>query len=267
MPTPSTSDRNTVESAEVLSSKQWHSINAALAIVHELQDLQRQQPVLLSMVQAVKRAQCFRFERSYADVLAHRDWANAAQFFLQELYADRDFSKRDAQFVRIAPAIERLFPHSVVRLAATLAQLHALSEQLDHRMALALLATPRSAQTDAAIRSEYPRAWRTVGQRGAREEQLALVEHLGEELAKITRVKGLRMLLRMMRSPANAAGLEHLQSFLERGFDTFAVMQRSRTGAAGFLSTISGRERDWMTRLFDTPATIPHLTGSWPELE
>ncbi len=219
------------------------------------------------MVHAVKRAQCSRFQRSYADVLAHRDWSEAAQFFLQELYADRDFSRRDAQFGRIASAIERLFPQSLLQLAITLAQLHALSEQLDHRMALALLVTPITPQTDAAVRVHYPLAWRTVGQRAARQEQLALVEHLGEELAKITRVKGLRILLRMMRSPAHAAGLEHLQSFLEDGFDTFAAMHRSKAGVAGFLSTVSERERSWMGRLFDTPATNPNFAMLWPELE
>jgi hypothetical protein len=251
----------------LLSVKQWHSISDALAVVHQLQALQRAQPALLSMVHAVKRVQCSRFQRSYADVLTHRDWADAAQFFLQELYADRDFSQRDAQFGRIAPAIERLFPQSVVQLATTLAQLHALSEQLDHRMAVTLLAMPLVTQADYVVRRHYPLAWHTVGQRTAREEQLELVNHLGEELAQITRVKGLRILLRMMRSPAHAAGLEQLQSFLERGFDTFAVMQRSKTGAAGFLSTISERERAWISRLFDAPVTNPNFAALWPELE
>jgi hypothetical protein len=86
-------------------------------------------------------------------------------------------------------------------------------------------------------------------------------------LDKITRIKGLRIMLRMMRGPAHAAGLEHLQSFLEQGFDTFAVMQRSKAGVAGFLNTISERERAWMVRLFDTPATNPNFTKLWPELE
>jgi hypothetical protein len=266
MPTMSSSDRHPLE-GDLLSAKQWHSISDALAVVHQLQDLQRSQPALLSMVKAVKRVQCSRFQRSYANILTHPDWANAAQFFLQELYADRDFSQRDAQFGRIAPAIERLFPQSVVQLATTLAQLHALSEQLDHRMAVTLLAMSIDPQTDYAVRTHYPLAWRTVGQRTAREQQLELVNHLGEELAKITRVKGLRILLRMMRSPAHAAGLEHLQSFLELGFDTFALMQRSKSGAEGFLNAINDRERAWMARLFDTPATNPNFIGQWPELE
>jgi hypothetical protein len=260
-------DSRTIEDTNVLSAKQWNTISEALAVVHQLQQVQHNDTALLAMVHAVKRAQCSRFERSYADVLTHSDWADAAQFFLQELYADRDFSKRDAEFGRIAPAIERLFPQSVVQVATTLAQLHALSEQLDHRMALAMLAIPIAAQPDAVVRAHYPLAWRAVGQRTARAEQLALVEHLGSELVKITRVKGLRVLLRMMRGPAHAAGLDHLQKFLEQGFDTFAAMQRSKAGVAGFLSIIRQREDAWLNRLFDTPATNPNFATLWPELE
>jgi hypothetical protein len=260
-------DRPTFEDTNALSAKQWSTISEALAVVHQLQQVQHNDPALLAMVHSVKRAQCSRFQRSYFDVLTHSDWADAAQFFLQELYADRDFSRRDAAKLRIAPAIERLFPHSVVLVATTLAQLHALSEQLDHRMALAMLAIPIAAQSDPVVRAHYPLAWRAVGQRAARAEQLALVEHLGAELVKITRVKGLRVLLRMMRGPAHAAGLEHLQKFLEQGFDTFAAMQRSKAGVAGFLSTIRQREDAWLNRLFDTPATNPNFATLWPELE
>jgi hypothetical protein len=267
MPSQPHPNRRTLESTALLSSTQWGSISDALAVVHQLREAHRVQPALLAMVHAVKRAQCSRFQRSYVDVLTHGDWADAAQFFLQELYADRDFSKRDAEFGRIAPAIERLFPQSVVQVATTLAQLHALSEQLDHRMAVALLAMPLENQSDAVVRAHYPHAWRAVGQRPARAEQLALVEHLGAELIKITRVKGLRIMLRMMRGPAHAAGLEHLQTFLEQGFDTFAALQRSKAGAAGFLSTINQRESAWLERLFDTPATNPNFATLWPELE
>lgn len=267
MPDQPHPDSQTIENTDLLSAKRWRTISDALAVVHHLQQVQSKQPALGAMVHAVKRAQCARFQRSYRDVLAHSDWADPARFFLQELYADRDFSKRDAEFGRIAPTIERLFPQSVVQLATTLGQLHGLSEQLDHRMAVALLAIPPAAQSDAEVRAHYPLAWRTVGQHAARAEQLALVEHLGAELIKITRVKGLRILLRMMRGPAHAAGLEHLQKFLEQGFDTFTTLQRSKAGATAFLSTVAERENQWLDRLFASPDTNPNFTSLWPELE
>jgi hypothetical protein len=267
MPAQFHPDRQAIENTDLLGTKSWNSINDALTVVHQLQESQRKKPALLAMVHAVKRAQCSRFQHSYADVLTHTDWADAGQFFLQELYADRDFSKRDSEFSRIAPAIERFFPQSVAQVATTLARLHALSEHLDHLMAVAMLAMPLENQTDACVRAHYPLAWRTVGQRAARAEQLALVEHLGAELVKVVRAKGLRTMLRMMRGPAHAAGLEHLQKFLEHGFDTFAAMQRSKTGSAGFLNAITLRENAWLERLFDTRAANPNFATLWPELE
>lgn len=67
-----------------------------------------------------------------------------------------------------------------------------------------------------------------MGDAGARQRQLDVVLHLGHELNHLTRTLGLRMLLKMMRRPAAAAGLSSLQHFLEAGFDAFADM-RGRT--------------------------------------
>ena len=45
-------------------------------------------------------------------------YAAAARFFLDELYSDKDYADRDAQFARIAGAIEKLFPAQVARTAS-----------------------------------------------------------------------------------------------------------------------------------------------------
>ena len=69
-------------------------------------------------------------------------------------------------------------------------------------------------------------------------------------MARLTRTPGLRMMLKMMRGPAVAAGLGSLQRFLEDGFDTFAAMARNN-GAEGFLGTIEERESRLIAMLFD----------------
>jgi hypothetical protein len=60
-------------------------------------------------------------------------------------------------------------------------------------------------------------------------------------------------MLRMMRTPATAAGLAALQRFLEAGFDTFAALARSGR-ARDFLRTITERESTFIERLFEAPA-------------
>ena len=75
--------------------------------------------------------------------------------------ATRDYAERDAQFSRIAGAMQRLFPQQVVATAVALARLHALTEELDHAMGKAWLAPGADDTMPAHVR--YVQAWRTVG--------------------------------------------------------------------------------------------------------
>lgn len=126
-------------------------------------------------VNEVKRLQARRFRATYADFLEHPVYAPATRFFLDELYGVHDFARRDAQFARIAGALERLFPEAVAQLAVDLAETHALTEVLDHHIAAHWL--PQDATLSPALR--YTRAWRLTGDRDARARQLAVVQHMG----------------------------------------------------------------------------------------
>lgn len=194
---------------------------------------------LLANVQAVKAYQQKRFAHTYADLLRTPRYADAARFFLDELYGPEDFSQRDAEFARVVPALVRLFPQDVVETVATLARLHALSETLDTKMGQSLA----SKKIDAAA---YAAAWKTTGEADQRENQVELMLSVGRALDVLTRKPLLRHTLRMMRGPARAAGLSALQGFLESGFDTFSAMR----GAQEFLDTVSTRERSLMRALF-----------------
>ena len=219
-------------------------IRDAVAQVASLREAVRSDPGLLDALAQVKRTQARRFGATYADLPAGPS-ANAARFFLEELYSDKDYAERDAQFARIAGAIERFFPAQVVQTAVTLARLHALTEDLDQSMARAWLGT------SGTRAQRYVAAWRAVGRRTERERQLSVVLGIGDEMTQLTRKPGLRTLLRMMRAPATAAGLDSLQRFLEQGFDTFAAMARTAGGAQQFLATIAARETAWIAALFD----------------
>ena len=217
-------------------------IRAQLCSVSALREQARGEG-LGAAVSAVKQWQARRFRASYTDFLASPVQGPAARFFLDELYGDHDFAERDAQFGRIAGALERLFPDAVTELAVDLAEMHALTESLDHTMASHWLAIgDREADT-----RRYARAWRLTGRRDARERQLAVVQHMGAELQRLTRSKSLLMALKMMRRPAQAAGLAALQQFLERGFTAFGALGDARS----FLATIGERERHWIDALFD----------------
>lgn len=219
------------------------SILSALEVVADERRARAAAPGLAARVEALKGYQQERFRRSYADLLAHPRFAGAAQFFLEDLYGPGDFSRRDAQFARIVPALIRLFPHEIVATVDTLARLHALSERLDTEAARHL----PDVQVDAR---HYVSAWQATGQPDARRAQIDLTLEVGRALEHYTRNPLLRHSLRLMRGPAQAAGLAELQHFLERGFDTFRTMR----GADEFLRTIAERESQLCARLFDPHA-------------
>lgn len=221
-------------------------IEAHLAQVAVQRQARERDSALAVRVHALKDYQHRRFQHTYADLLGDPRYAKAATFFLDDLYGPHDFAERDAQFARIVPAMVRLFPREIVATVAALAFLHALTEELDSAMAARLPSVRVSA-------SAYALAWRGVGRRSDRERQIALMTQIGQALDRYTRNPLLRHTLRMMRRPAQAAGLSALQQFLERGFDTFKALG----GADTFLATIANRERLRVDALFDALAPIP----------
>jgi hypothetical protein len=224
-------------------------IRDAVMHVTQIRHTVAETPGLASAVSAVKQFQARRFAGTYLDLLQSERYQSAALFFLQELYSEKDYSERDTQFARIAGALERLFPEQVVQTAVSLAQLHRMTEDLDLAMAQHWL---HFADQTEVMR--YVKAWRCVGQRKDRCAQLSTVLRVGQELDRLTRTRGLRMMLKMMRKPANLAGMGSLQRFLESGFDTFANMARRGDGASHFLATVKDREAALIDGLFDASA-------------
>lgn len=223
------------------------AIRLHLARVSELRERAHQQG-LAQAVHAIKRLQAQRFRGTYVDFLARPQFAPATRFFLEELYGEHDFSERDRQFGRIAGALERMFPAAVSSLAVDLAETHALTEVLDHELASHWMT--QAEDTPAALR--YVNSWRQTGAHEDRLRQLTVVQHMGSELQRLTRNASLRLGLKMMRRPANLAGLSALQGFLESGFDSFAAMRNPDE----FLQAIQTRERRWIDAFFETDLSI-----------
>ena len=194
---------------------------------------------MLDRVHAVKQFQHARFAQTYADLQSEASHAKATAFFLEDIYSSADFSERDAQFARIVPALVRLFPRDIVATVAQLAELHALSERLDTAVARQLSGTQ-------VLSASYSAAWRAVGEPPSRQRQIELMLAVGLALNRYTRKPLWRQSLKLMRGPAQAAGLGALQQMLERGFDTF----RGLDNAKEFLDTIKRRESELARRLF-----------------
>jgi hypothetical protein len=75
---------------------------------------------------------------------------------------------------------------------------------------------------------------------------------VGQRLDALVKKPFILSTLKLMRTPAQLAGLGDLQDFLERGFEAF----RGMGGARAFLETIEEREREIARGIFSggTPA-------------
>ncbi len=227
-------------------------IRDAVARVSDLRQLVSQSSSLSGALSDIKAMQARRFEATYKDLLESPVYAGCTNFFLVELYSERDYSHRDAQFAKVAKAIELTFPAHVASIAVTLAELHQTTEELDLEMAKSW-----ESQREVSASERYLASWREVGQRAKREWQLDTVLTIGEALSELTQKRGLRLLLKMMRKPAEMTGLGDLQVFLETGFDQFRSLARNTEAVSEFLRIIHERESRWISHLFDT-AKIPH---------
>jgi hypothetical protein len=216
------------------------TVQTHLGQVETMRAARAADPALAARVASIKRYQHERFARDYADLLASERYGPATRFFLDDLYGPADFADRDAQFSRIVPAMARLLPTDVMLTVARLAELHALSESLDQEMARRI--------TGEVDERSYRVAWNAVGREADRQRQLDLLIAIGASLDQHTRTPMLKTTLRLMRSPAKAAGLAQLQSFLERGLAAFTAMR----GAANFLDRVSANERRTIADLFAT---------------
>ncbi len=189
----------------------------------------------------LKRFQSARLARSYADLAAIDRYRAATAFFLDDIYGPKDFSGRDEAMIRILPVMTRVLPHTAVESAALAVEVDACSEDLDRRMAAALPAGPLDDDS-------YGQAYRASATPAERDRQIELIVQVGRRLDRLVTRPLVFRTLKLMRKPAQLAGLSELQSFLERGFEAFRAMG----GAEDFLSTIAERERRIASRLFSS---------------
>jgi len=232
------------EASDTVSERQAcaHALTHWLTEARHLRQRATGEPVRAARRQALRAFQAARLARTHADLRHSPRYGRAAEFFLTDLYSPRDLGPRDAEIERVLPLITSTLPTAGLHALLQAAELDALSERFDAAMVHALGERLDTSLDDA----DYAAAYRTVDDAPGRQHQIALILGTGQTLDRLAHKPGLAALLKMMRGPAQLAGLGELQSFLERGFTAF----RSMRSAQAFLDTIIERERALSARLF-----------------
>lgn len=229
-----------------ISSEKQRSANALrqhLKSAKSLRELAGVDPQAAHNRLRLRAWQAARLARTHTDLLASPRYGQAAQFFLSDLYGPKDFSSRDEEVERILPLLIKMLPASALHTVALAVELDALTEELDSAMVAELC---RSGLIEQIGDDAYAAAYRAVGCRPERERQIVLIRQTGEALDQLARKPLLSGLLKLMRGPAQVAGLADLHEFLDRGFRAFRGM-----GSAGeFLDSIEGKEQTLLGKLF-----------------
>ena len=194
----------------------------------------------LSQLHAVQQFQCERLLASHHQMVENRKFRPAIEFFIEELYGPKDFSQRDRDIARVAPKMANLLPEKALTSLETALHLNALSLELDWQIV-------EQSNGEVITRDSYARAYRQCDNREAREAQLTFIGQLGDDLADVTRIKGISTLLTLSKHPAKVAGVASLHAFLHRGFKAFKKLG----DVDAFIKPVLAEEFRIMDMLFD----------------
>ncbi|MGH8106784.1 MAG: FFLEELY motif protein [Arenimonas sp.] len=196
----------------------------------------------LPILSPLRRWQSNRLRKSFAQILANPKMRPAGEFFLTDLYADKDFTARDRDAAKILPMMAMILPQSLLQAAVDTIELAVVSQAFDLAMAEAIRVNKKG-EIDLP---HYIEAYREVGCPRLRRHQIDLIIQVGKNLDAAVQKHGVYKLLKASRMPARMAGLQELQGFLERGFESFAQMG----GADEFLGMVADSEYEISERLF-----------------
>jgi len=191
------------------------------------------------VVRSLRAWQSERLARTYADLLDDPRYAEAGRFFLDDVYAAKDFSQRDHDVTRMYETMRHVLPSSMRRALELVIELNALTVELDAALAAGLV------DPDAIDGAAVVEAYRRNDAFDERRRQIDLVVAVGSEIDVLLRKPGIGLALRLARVPARLAGWHELQDFFERGFAAFAKMR----GAGPFLEIVASRERAILARV------------------
>ncbi len=224
---------------------------SALQFIHDLKQdasMERQEIApagLPSALQELRTWQTQRLTCTYQDFLEDPRYGNACRFFLDDVYAPRDFSQRDHDIEHFYQLMLRFVPEQMLALVREAIELNRFSNQLDLRL---LNALDEAGVAPAALTPQsYARAYRICANYPDRVEQIDRLVRVLEEVAAGARNPLVLVTLKLAHGPASMAGWGDLQDFLVRGCQAFRQMK----GGLKFIQAVQQREMRILNRLFD----------------
>ena len=106
---------------------------------------------------ALREYQAQRLADSHADLAADPEFGPAARFFLTDIYAPRDFARRDAELEALYDFVRSVMPTEAIESMANAVALNNLTYELDRHMVQRLVALGID---DSITPEQYAEAYR-----------------------------------------------------------------------------------------------------------
>jgi len=184
-----------------------------------------------------------RLAYTYADLLNSRRYGPACRFFLDDIYAPKDFTQRDHDIERMYNFMLRFIPERIIHSLTLTVELNTMTHELDDAL---LDALQQLGVTDTLSGELYVEGYRLCDNYDRRVRQIDHIVEIGRGLGKLARLPLIGMSLRLARGPAHQAGWFELQDFLEHGLSAFKNMR----GVKEFLNIVEEREKRILDNIF-----------------
>ena len=185
---------------------------------------------------ALRAWQAKRLTKTYADLLANPRYTQACRFFLDDVYAAKDFRQRDAEIKHLYDIISTFLPDILLKLVTTVIELNDLTQALDEELWSVM--QNDLGVTDTITMDLYIKGYQLCDNYAERKHQIELIDQVGQMVDLTTKIPMIATTLKLVRGPVTAAGWGDLHDWIQRGFLAFKHMH----GAKEFLATIHGRE-------------------------
>jgi len=192
---------------------------------------------------SVERYQILRMRETHADLIASADYGPLCEFFFNDIYAPRDFRKRDEAFHTLARKLKSAIPERVFGGIAGLLELSVISDALDTRLAAAL--RTRGCTADFTC-EEFEDAYAACDNYALRIKQIALVDSSLEFTHHLSQLPSIEWITKGAVRAAKFFHVGEIAEFLEKGSLAF----RRVPDLTVFRAAMRDRETKYVNRLF-----------------
>ncbi len=228
----------------------------SLSFLRDLENLRHQRIGVGSLdpPEALLREwQSNRLAHTYADLLQQSRYRPACLFFLNEVYAARDFTQRDHDIQQMYAFMQRFIPEVLLRPLTLTVEVNSLTLKLDRQLIDVMV--NQLGVTDTITEELYAEGYRLCNNYDERLHQINSIYEIGSLLDGVVHLPLTGAALSMAKGPARRAGWGELTDFMEKGYRAFKQLH----GASRFLNTVRNRELGILERINACAPDIFHF--------